>query len=333
MWLYCLNFPNDNILPEECSSGGDYPTPGPSDPYWCTVEGCVQSPLQPANAIGGPYATSVICEEECADIPPPEPPYWCVEEVCVQSSTPPAGYTGGPYVNLAACQAAECEPTPVGDFWCLFGDCVQSVTSPDPSATGPYATSELCEASCEGPPEMVWHCGFDSGCALISKAEAIILGYTYYATEAECQAECDVAYWCMPDPDGCSPYYGGYIPPTALGGPYATIELCYESCDNGPGWYCVDGTCGFYPSRPVGATGAKHATYLDCVPECFVFEGIQPVATFQQPLEAPAQSKQTKQPKQTAAPRRSTIDGKKLAARYKLPCVHRGDPIPNSGFT
>ena len=110
MFLYALNFPNDNLLADECSSGGTYPTPNPAtDPYWCTPDGCTQAPLQPANAIGGPYATSTACATACAAIIPPNPPYWCVDSACVQSSTPPDGYTGGPYASLDLCQSSSCE--------------------------------------------------------------------------------------------------------------------------------------------------------------------------------------------------------------------------------
>jgi len=110
VFLYALNFPNDNLLADECSSGGTYPTPNPAtDPYWCTPDGCTQAPLQPANAIGGPYATSTACATACAAIIPPNPPYWCVDSACVQSSTPPDGYTGGPYASLDLCQSSSCE--------------------------------------------------------------------------------------------------------------------------------------------------------------------------------------------------------------------------------
>ena len=110
VYLYSLNFPNDNLLADSCSSGGSYPAPNPAtDPYWCTSSGCVQSTLQPAGAYGGPYSTSGACATACAALTPPNPPYWCVSNVCVQSSTPPAGYIGGPYASLAICQAASCE--------------------------------------------------------------------------------------------------------------------------------------------------------------------------------------------------------------------------------
>jgi hypothetical protein len=112
VYLYSLNFPNDNLLADSCSTGGQYPTPGAGDPYWCTSGGCVQSPLQPAGAYGGPYSTSGACATACAGLTPPNPPYWCVSQVCVQSSTPPEGYTGGPFASLALCQASLCEEAP-----------------------------------------------------------------------------------------------------------------------------------------------------------------------------------------------------------------------------
>lgn len=68
VYLYALNFPNDNLLADECSSGGAYPTPNPeTDPFWCTESaGCVQSPLQPIDATDGPFTTLMECEAACA---------------------------------------------------------------------------------------------------------------------------------------------------------------------------------------------------------------------------------------------------------------------------
>lgn len=317
VWLYCLNFPNENILPEECGNGGDYPEPDPeTDPYWCTPAGCEQSPLQPTDAIGGPYATLGECETACAEIPPPNPPWWCVENLCVQSDEPPPGYTGGPYASQAICQVAGCEPVPEGDWWCLYGYCVQSVTSPDPAATGPYATQAACLESC-GPPEMVWHCGFDSGCALIARGEAIILGYDYYSTEAECQENCPESYWCMET--GCEPYYGGYVPPGALGGPYATYELCLENCDNGDGWYCVGGSCGYYPSRPAGAVGPRYSTFMSCQVVCDIPPPVFMPAPVQEPRAVIAEPKQARQIK--PAP---SAKVRQISERLTIPCVHLG---------
>ncbi len=265
VWLYTLNFPNDNLLPTECSSGGDYPTPSPTDPYWCTASGCVQSPLQPAGALSGPYATSLLCSTGCAEIVPPADPYWCVDGSCVQSATAPSGYTSGPYDNSEACVSA-CTP-PSGNYWCLYGNCVISATQPDPSATGPYLTSEACAAACPGPAEMVWRCT-DNGCGTITRSGAIMSGYTYYLTQAACEAACPVQYWCIDN--ACQAFSTSYTPPGSPAGPFSTLAECYDGCDTGPGWYCLSGSCGSYPARPPGAYGPRHDSFFTCIEDCMI---------------------------------------------------------------
>lgn len=325
VWLYCLNFPNENILPEECGNGGDYPTPDPeTDPYWCTPTGCEQSPLQPADAIGGPYATLGECETACAEIPPPNPPWWCVENLCVQSDEPPLGYTGGPYASQAICQAAGCEPPPPeGDYWCLYGNCVQSPTQPDPAATGPYATSGECVSECPGPAEMVWRCT-DAGCGTLSRSGAIMGGYVYYLTQAECEEACPVEYYCVDNV--CEVWAVGYSPPSFSAGPFATISQCYEECDNGPGWYCLGGVCGNYPARPPGAYGPRHDTYQDCVADCaFVVESVSPSENISQPAAIQITTQPVIQPRkiEQKKPVQST-KVKKTMERINVPCIHLG---------
>lgn len=69
VFLYSMQFPNPEILAESCGDGGAYPEPDPeTDPWWCTPEGCVQSRLQPTGATDGPYASFVLCSENCGGI-------------------------------------------------------------------------------------------------------------------------------------------------------------------------------------------------------------------------------------------------------------------------
>jgi len=329
--LYALNFPNDNLLADECSSGGAYPASNPAtDPYWCTSAGCVQSPLQPAGAFGGPYSSSSACTTACAELVPPNPPYWCVASACVQSSTPPEGYTGGPYASLAICQAASCEPAPPsGDYWCLYGSCVQSETQPDVSATGPYASAAICAENCSGPPQMVWYCS-DYGCSTITRSSAIMNGYTYYLTEAACNPSCPTQFWCVDF--GCVEYWTGYTPTSPSAGPFANIEDCYTECSTGAGWYCLSGTCGYYTDRPPGATGPRSSSYLECQPNCFVlFEGTLPPSALKGPPEeasgiTPEPVRQIGQ----SMPARLFSDAQ--MAKIRLSCVYRGGRIDN-GFT
>jgi len=327
VYLYSLNFPNDNLLADSCSTGGQYPTPGAGDPYWCTPSGCVQSPLQPADAYGGPYSTSGACATACAGLTPPNPPYWCVSQVCVQSSTPPEGYTGGPYASLALCQAASCEPAPPsGDYWCLYGNCVQSATQPDSSATGPYASAAICAENCTGPVQMVWRCT-DNGCGTLTRSGAIMSGYTYYLTESACNLSCPTQFWCIDNT--CAEFWTGYTPTSYSAGPFSTLEGCYSECDTGAGWYCLSGTCGSYPSRPPGATGPRSGSYLECQPNCFVLEGFEGTMPPQEEEPIPVVAYGGKPVASSGLVKHIT---NKQMERIKLPCIHRGERLA-SGFT
>lgn len=272
VFLYSMQFPNPEILAESCGDGGDYPTPDPeTDPWWCTPDGCVQSPLQPADATGGPYATFALCSADCA--------------------------------------------SQTGEYWCWYGYCYQSETQPAGS-TGPYASALECSESC-GPAEMVWHCGEDSGCALIARYEAELLGYSYWFTEAECQENCTSQWWCTPE--GCIQWWGGGTPPGATSGPYASEASCTESCNTGPGYYCVGGICAHYSSAPPGATAGPYVTFLECSVNCG--EG------FSQPAPQPSLTFQPLSSSQVMPPDERT----KLVERIKLllvePCPNLGKPL------
>lgn len=322
--LYSLAFPNDEILPQACA---DAIQTLPSTPeggwWWCMQDDtCVNSPVQPFGSVGGPYSTLGNCQSSCGDQPVLQ--YWCVDNVCVQSLNQPEGSTSGPYGTLASCQEF-CEVAPgEGNYWCLYGNCVQSATSPHATATGPYATSEACAASCSGPAVMVWRCT-DNGCGTLTKSGAIMSGYTYYDTEAQCISACPTQYWCVDN--SCFQYSTAYTPPSYSAGPFSTLAQCNAECDTGPGWYCVNGTCGYYSSRPPTANGPRYTTSFDCQANCTIIEeqmmSINPAE--QMAIDA-AQS-----------PASGKVDNsqRELVKRFKLPCVNRGSRINNgkSGFT
>lgn len=261
-----------------------------------------------------------ILAESCGDggeYPTPDPetdPWWCVDGVgCVQSRLQPEDTIGGPYASLALCSAA-CDAQ-VGEYWCWYGYCYQSETQP-PGSTGPYLDAAACAEEC-GPPEMVWHCGEDSGCALIARYEAELLGYTYYFSQAECEENCTSAWWCTPE--GCVQWWGGGTPPGATSGPYATLVACEASCDTGPGYYCVGGVCAFYSSAPPGATAGPYATFLECSVNCG--EGFSQPAPQQEPAFQPLGATKLMEPARRA----------KLLERVKLlqvaPCQFLGPPV------
>jgi hypothetical protein len=238
--------------------------------WWCVGGECIQSETMPEGATAGPWVTKTECDEECAGVT--TDPYWCVDGSCVQAATSPPGATGGPFTTMALCNADCVMPDPVLKYWCIYGVCQSGYTIPHPDATGPFDLPGECSAEC-GPAEMVWICGPDSGPSRISKWEATQLGYTYYATEAEAEAVCPSAFWCIPE--GCIQWWGGTTPTGATGGPYPSAPECAAVCDpmDGPGYYCVEGVCGFYSSRPGGATGIKHATFAACMDGCVVLSG------------------------------------------------------------
>ena len=371
IYLYSLKFPSASILPEECA-------PTYETPWWCVDGVCVQTMIEPVGATSGPYATEALCTPVCEETPPEEPywcwngvclqnptqpdpsatgPYatlalcnascseedaqwWCVDGVCVQSAIPPFGYSLGPFASEAICNASSCGETIENGYWCLYGNCVQSTTQPDPAATGPYATSGECASACPGPAEMVWRCT-DAGCGTLARSGAIMGGYTYYLTEAECELACPVQYWCVeqvPGTDACEQWWTGSGPATYTAGPFTTLNDCYNECDTGPGWYCVGGTCGSYPSRPPGATGPRTNSYFECVPICFVFEPV--LGTIPKNVEIASQSGGLVQDQPIVAYGGRQAKVNKLVKRitenqmkrFKLPCIHRGERVA-SGFT
>ena len=266
------------------------------------------------------FPNSEILSTECGNggaypTPSAGDPWWCTSTGCVQSPLQPTSVLGGPYATLGSCVAG-C-PQNTGEYWCLYGYCFQSETQPA-GATGPYLTSGACASAC-GEVVMVYHCG-DAGCTLISKGEAITLGYTYWNTLAECEASCIARWFCRPE--GCATSHLN-PPPDALLGPFDSEALCLASTctsNTGPGYYCIGGdtmVCGYYSARPYNAIGPKYSTNMACVMACHpslgVMEGSQPSPPLDRP-EMPRGAKQS------------------IIQRISIPCVNLGLPLesPNS---
>lgn len=272
------------------------------------------------------FPSAEILPPECS--PTYQTPWWCVDNNCVQTMIEPVGATSGPYATEALCiPICEEAPSPEGDYWCLYGNCVQSPTQPDPAATGPYTSPGQCVTNCPGPAEMVWRCT-DVGCGTLSRSGAIMGGYTYYLTEAACNEACPIEFYCVENV--CQQYAVGSPPASFSSGPFITIGDCYIECDTGEGWYCVSGVCGFYSSRPFGAIGPRYDSYFLCQPDCALsvegtFQAYASPVAVNYTIENKTKPKEKKQDGQ--------IDIKRLKDRFRLPCIHRGQVVPNSGFT
>ena len=273
--------------------------------WWCVGGECVQSETMPGGATGGPWTTKADCEEGCAGAS--ADPWWCVDGSCVQAATSPPGATGGPYASFALCGAGCVPPEPDLKYWCSYGVCQSGYSKPHADATGPFDLPGDCSIVC-GPAEMVWICAEDTGVSTISKWEAIQLGYTYFETEAEAETTCSAQFWCVPQ--GCVQWWGGTAPPDASAGPWPTLADCQINCDplEGPGYYCVEGICGFYGSRPVGATGFRADNFAACMDLCVVLSGAPtqadgaPVQIQSEPIPPPPPPPAPRQPLKVIPP-------------------------------
>ena len=234
VYLYALNFPNSEILSAECGNGGAYPTPSAGDPWWCTATGCVQSPLQPTDALGGPYATLGLCVAGC---PQNTGEYWCLYGYCVQSETQPAGSTG-PYLTSGACTSACGEVIMV--YHC--GDSGCSLIPKGEAITLGYTywdTLAECEASCVAR----WFCR-PEGCATshLNPPPDAFLGP--FASEAECLASAcasntGAGYYCIGGDTMVCGYYTAR-PYNAIGPKYLTNMACAMACH--PSLGAMEGT-------------------------------------------------------------------------------------------
>lgn len=114
--LYSLAFPNNQIVPDACSSSIQ---PIPEQPtngwWWCSsTNTCVNSPVAPAGYKNGPFSSIETCQASCGIDPPIQ--WWCVANICVQSINEPEGATGGPFATLDSCQSLCPEPPPSEGF-------------------------------------------------------------------------------------------------------------------------------------------------------------------------------------------------------------------------
>ena len=182
--LYAMQFPNENILSTECSSGGDIPPPSVNDPYWCVGEECVKSALQPSGARAGPYGSLNDCNAYCVS---GQIPYWCWYGKCVQRITQPTGSTG-PFANSSACANGGCGPEVMVYTCNASGNCQQT---PKWAAIQDdleyWNTLELCQQNCV----QKWYCASDGNCYQWTKTTAPPWATSGpYNTQAACQSNC-----------------------------------------------------------------------------------------------------------------------------------------------
>ncbi len=143
--LYSLAFPNPQIFPDVCANTIQPVPAAPSGGYyWCVNNVCVNSPVKPYGATGGPFATAELCAAVCGVVD--NRPFWCVNSLCVRSATEPEGASGGPYQTASECNF-ECEGT-LDPWWCVNGSCEQSEFPPLGVTGGPYPDEVACLADC-----------------------------------------------------------------------------------------------------------------------------------------------------------------------------------------
>lgn len=383
--LYSLAFPNPGILPDACAP--DPAPPGPDLFQWYCVDGtCIQSNVQPPNAIGGPYPSLFVCQGAKCEPPPPkkwycvnntcgeyeaaptgatsgphdtlaqcqaacQPPppqskWYCVSGNCIQADTMPPGATGGPYDTQAECQGV-CQAPPALSWWCQAdGTCIESATQP-PGSTGPFSSQNECLGQCQPPATMVWICPANTGnqgtCIETTLQVAIDGGWEYWGSQIECAPHCQgpeenpyAGYYCLrqtnPD-DGsytCIQWGGTNGPPNgASGGKYDTLEECVAVCAPPPGpgasYWCVQSAdiavrqCAQSMTQPPATVSGPYPNLADCLQACTVIA--EPT-----PSIAPPPPPQVR--------RAATLPGPLgNQQRYWLPCIHKGEEIPNSGFT
>ena len=324
------------VTPPSCPAGPPPAPPTPTTKFWCVNGSCVSGTTAPSGATGGPYATSEECSGACQPAPPTAL-WYCSNGFCIQASTPPPGALVG-YSTQSAC-LANCSSIPPsqGSWWCVpdQNGCVQSFSQPTGATSGPHPRKVDCDFGCLPPPENpVWWCG-PSGCVQsFTKPEGASGGS--YGTQAECVAACNPApspypgYYCVPvtnptaevpGPFTCISWGGQTGPPAnTQGGKFSTLQDCVNSCgSSGPPYWCVTNPAGGLnqcvqaTTAPAGTVSGPYATSTLCFENCnLAVEPIQGTGPDPQVLQSKDQE---------------------IRSRYSLPCVHRGDPIPNSGFT
>jgi hypothetical protein len=333
------------VTPPTCPAGPPPTPPPPVSRFWCVGGSCVEATTTPAGATGGPYATAEECSGACQPAPP-SALWYCSGGFCVQASTPPAGSLVG-YPTEADCRAS-CSSIPpnLGGWWCVpdQNGCVQSLSQPPGATSGPHPRKVDCDFGCVPPPDYpLWWCLFSGGC-LESWTRPEDSNGMAYPNQADCLASCNPTpnpypgFYCVPvtnptaevpGPFTCISWGGTTGPPQgAQGGKYPTLEDCVAGCNSGgvPYW-CVDPSLGravtpIYDcvqaeTAPPGTVSGPYASAALCSAGC-----------------GPATSPETMQDTGTP-PTLRTASGTspEIRARYSLPCVHRGEPIANSGFT
>jgi hypothetical protein len=179
--LYGMQFPNPNILSDQCSQNGGIPAPSPNDPFWCVSGECVKSFLQPSGSNGGPYGSLIDCEARCVD----GLPYWCWYGHCLQRSAQPVGSTG-PFNNASECGGScgdleivyTCRPDGV-----CFGIPKWSAVN---DGIPYYNTQQECVANCV----LRWYCGSDGNCYESAEINPAWSTSGPYANQQLCDNNC-----------------------------------------------------------------------------------------------------------------------------------------------
>jgi hypothetical protein len=325
------------VTPPTCPAGPPPPPPTPTTKYWCVNGSCVSGTTAPTGTTSGPYATASECSSNCQAIPTTAL-WYCSNGFCVQATTPPPGALVG-YSTESACRAS-CSSIPPaqGSWWCVPAQngCVQSFSQPTGATSGPHARKVDCDFGCVPPPPTIpYWCG-SSGCVQSWTRPEGSSGVSY-STLASCQAGCNPTpspypgFYCVPvtnptaeapGPFTCISWGGQSGPPVnSQGGKYSTLQDCVNSCGSGTPYWCVTNPAGGLnqcvqaTTAPAGTVSGPYATSTICFENCNLSV---------EPSEALGPD-----------PVPQALDSKdqEVRARYSLPCVHRGDPVPNSGFT
>lgn len=328
--LFSLAFPNPGILPDACE-----PDPAPPDPepyrWYCVNGTCIQANVRPPNATGGPYGSYFECAgSTCA--PPPPTKWYCVNNACGEHAVAPVGSTG-PFDSRELCEVSCQPPPPDASWWCVDGSCVQTDIHP-PGSTGPFSTAAVCQSQCGLQPQVYVCNTVTASCSGIDRNVAVAAGITFYENSSDCQTSCiEVApdnpfqgYYCVPENNGsygCISWGGTNGPPNnASGGKYDSLEDCVATCAEPPPsglpYWCVQSAdiavkqCARAETAPPGTVSGPYPTQVQCFEACMVVTD---------PVERGERSERSY----------TTVENRQ--DRFWLPCVHRGEEIPDSGFT
>jgi hypothetical protein len=327
--------PFDNMA--QCE--GSQCAPPPPKKWYCVNGACGEYDSAPTGATGGPWDTKAECEAGCQP-PPPESKWYCVNGACVQSSTVPQGATGGPFNTQAECQG-NCQalpPTP--PWWCIDGACQQSATQP-PGSTGPFQSMNECQGLCQPPPPATVYVCQAGQCVQMSQADAEASGFQFFTFLADCTNACEQpenphqGYYCVPETNPAKANGTGNFtciawgdpngpPANTQGGKYSTLEECAATCGlsepTGIPYWCAaaaDGSRGCIQAEtaPPSVLSGPYLNQTVCFESCITL--VDP---------APLKSAPVVQMRSSPAPWGNQ-------ERFWLPCIHRGEEIPDTGFT